>query len=346
MLDKTPGTAPSASEHRIQAPPLSLGDLKAGKLDLLGNTIQEILWCGTNYAIYRSDKGVYVHFSDHPDEACEQRQKFTVISADLCELRYLTNEMMTDSKGRPNYNGLFEHNMAQAIMLLMEDKIREATALARATLAMAVDRVSNDNTIRYVRTCLIALALCTTSGLIFLTMRRIFAGTHLSHLDIWNSFVICSMFGAAGAVFSIATRLQEFKLTPCIESRMNYWVGAVRVGIGLVASVVVLLFANAMYPHILTPSQAANESSQAIIYEPWERIATLGFLAGFAERLIPSLLLQTINRIAITDGTPVQAMRRREQPEIQTATSRFSALLQTEQLYGRSGMSTSTTESC
>ena len=63
-------------------------------------------------------------------------------------------------------------------MLLMEDKIREATALARATLAMAVDRVSNDNTIRYVRTCLIALALCTTSGLIFLTMRRIFDGIH------------------------------------------------------------------------------------------------------------------------------------------------------------------------
>ncbi len=33
--------------------------------DKLGNEIVEVLWCGSDYAIYRSDKGVYVLPGQH-----------------------------------------------------------------------------------------------------------------------------------------------------------------------------------------------------------------------------------------------------------------------------------------
>jgi hypothetical protein len=40
----------------------SLCDLQKDGQDNLGNTVKEILWRQTNYAIYRSDKGVYAFF--------------------------------------------------------------------------------------------------------------------------------------------------------------------------------------------------------------------------------------------------------------------------------------------
>ena len=59
----------------------------------LGNTIQQLIWIGPEYAVYRSDEGIYVHFSDFPQEEKQQRSRFTEICPELCELRYLTAQM-------------------------------------------------------------------------------------------------------------------------------------------------------------------------------------------------------------------------------------------------------------
>jgi hypothetical protein len=50
---------------------------------------------------------------------------------------------------------LFEHNMAQAVMLILEDSLEEGKQIAQKALAMAVRRVTMDNTIRYVRSSLL-----------------------------------------------------------------------------------------------------------------------------------------------------------------------------------------------
>jgi hypothetical protein len=75
------------------ATPFLLGQLKEGERDKLGHIVKEILWIGQEYAIYRSKYGVYVQFSDSHDVEKDQRKKFTEISPELCELRYLTYEM-------------------------------------------------------------------------------------------------------------------------------------------------------------------------------------------------------------------------------------------------------------
>jgi hypothetical protein len=303
-----------------------LRHLTPGKADRLGNQIKEILWFGTNYAIYRTDKGIHVQFSDCPKEEERQRKQFTTISAYLCELRFLTRDMMK-TLFIANKRGLFEHNMAEAIMLLMEDQVDSAERLARHTLAMAVQRVSNDNTIRYVGACLGCFAVWIGACLIFLWSAKVtqFLSSRIDNLDTFHFFVTCSLFGGAGAVFSIATRLETFKLRPCTGSRMNYLMAGIRVGMGVVASIVLLLFAVTLYRNMLVPNTASwihppnayggfSPDSASWIFqpngaswEPWERVAILGFIAGFAERLIPNLLLQTINKMQITDGTPVQA---------------------------------------
>jgi hypothetical protein len=114
-----------------------LCDLEKDKPDNLGNTVREILWRQTNYAIYRSDKGVYVHFSDSKEEEKDQRKRFTEICPELCELRYLTAQMK-GSNWRPSFFGsrkhtLYDNNMAQALMLMMgrATKTRQRTLRIR-----------------------------------------------------------------------------------------------------------------------------------------------------------------------------------------------------------------------
>jgi len=290
--------------------------LEKNKQDKLGNTVREILWRQKNYAIYSSDKGVYVHFSDCEQEEKDQRKRFTDICPELCELRYLTAQMRGWNWWRwfssHRRDTLYDHNMAQALMLMMEGEIARAKDIAQQTLAMAVRRVTADNTIRYVRTCLVWAGILIAMGL-----ATFWALSRIGHPEAtaWRPYLVGGMFGVAGAVFSIVTRLEAFKLKPCDESRMNYWMSAVRVLMGFMSAIALLLFADTLLDdmlgkligpgkHITDPIGA---DTQNVVL--WEAVAMLGFVAGFAERLIPNIVRQTADKLESAVGTPVQAVR-------------------------------------
>jgi hypothetical protein len=275
-----------------------LCDLREGQKDKLDHKVEEILWIGRNYAIYRSQKGVYAQFSDSPPEEADQRSRFTEISPELCELRYLTFEM----RSRWNFgfaprtgchpSFLYDHNMAQALMLVMEEKVTEGKQIAQQALKMAVERVANDNTVRYFRSCLIFWIVGIIVGAIL----------------VWNIpsqevliFIVAAMSGATGAVLSVATRLQAFQLQPCQQSNMNYWMSLTRVGIGLITGPILLLLG----------STILSEPIKGLVpmMGEWRGAAVLGLIGGFAERLIPNLLTRTIGQIETPVGTPVQAVR-------------------------------------
>jgi hypothetical protein len=289
-----------------------LSALEIGEPDKLGNTVRAFLWLGANYAVYRTDEGVYVHFSNDSAQEVEQRSRFTEICPELCELRYLTAEMRgrdtwwrralavcSPSGTRHPSEGLYDHNIAQAIMLTMEAKVEPAKKIAEQALEMAVQRVTNDNTIRYVVACLVCLTAVIIFGLFLLQFRP-------SAYPNWESYVIAGIFGAAGAVFSIATRLQSFQLKPCHQSGMNYWMSATRVGMGVIAAIALLLLASTVFGEMMKKMFAMNDRILADV------AAVLGLVGGFAERLVPNLLRQTIGKIESTVGTPVQAVRKRD----------------------------------
>ena len=294
--------------------PLYLRDLKRGSPDKLGNTVQEIMWAGAHYAVYCSDKGIYVHFSDCPEIEKEQRAHFSQICPELCELRYLTAQMHGWRPwSRPPQHSLYEHNMAQALMLMMESQVTPAKQIAGQALAMAVRRVTNDNTIRYVRACLIFGGFCVALGALVLWL---LAG----QADVaarWSPYVLGGMFGALGAIFSIVTRLEAFELKPCNEPRMNYWMSATRVLVGVMSAVALLLFADTLMTDLLGKLTDGVKHVTEIGRNQllWPAVAVLGFIGGFAERLIPNILRQTVDKLGLpaeTDGTPVQAVRSME----------------------------------
>jgi hypothetical protein len=276
--------------------PFHISDLMESKKDKLGRDVKEILWLGPSYAIYRTAKSVHVQFSDCPQVEAVQRRRFAEISPELCELRYLTEQL---DRGfaigwliRHQPSSLYHHNMAQALMLVMEDKIKEGKRLALQALKMAVERVTNDNTVRYLRSCLVWWALVIVGGAALLF------SVPNSHA-LWL-FVVAAMSGATGAVLSVATRLQAFQLKPCHQSNMNMWMSRTRVLIGLMAGVILLLLGTTILQGQLTTTLKMEE---------WTGVAVLGLVGGFAERLIPNLLRRTVSQVESTDGTPVQAIR-------------------------------------
>jgi hypothetical protein len=317
MDDSTPTKLrePASGGPKVCTEPFLLRQLAVREKDKLGNKIEEILWLARNYAVYRSDRGVYVHFSDCPQEEDDQRRRFTKISPELCELRYLTAQMPSGRTFGLRYptSSIYHHNMAQAVMLAIESKdqdLKDAKQLTEKTLNMAVDRVTNDNMIRYVRFCLLCWSVLAVAVLWVLWEPIQFRWTSWEtvrpHIAGLKPFVIGGMFGATGAMLSVATRLQAFKLKPCNQSNMNYWMAGLRIGIGVVAGIVILLLARTML------SDAIGKHV-ADMY--WETAAALGLVAGFSERLVPNLLQRTVSQVESSAGTPVQAVRQQETPQ-------------------------------
>lgn len=303
MDDRTSRLA-SAPKLRSCAAPFMLCELEEGQPDKLGHNVEKILWFVKNYAIYRTRQGVYVQFSDDEQEAREQRQSFIKICPELCELRYLTPQIRTAKpltfRPREDYDGssLYDHNMAQAIMLVMEGDVETGRRIAQKALQMAVERVENDNTIRYVSTSL--------SGWLFiLILGGVLLGFGPSSNDL-SLFIVAGIGGATGAMLSIATRLQSFRLKPCDQSNMNYLMSVIRVGIiGVIAGVILWLIA---------PTVVSEHAEHLIPHWPngWQAPAALGLIAGFAERLIPNIVRWSGVQLAPSVGTPSQAVRAEE----------------------------------
>jgi hypothetical protein len=187
-------------------------------------------------------------------------------------------------------------------MLVMEGDAETGREIAQKALEMAIERVTNDNTIRYVCFSLGSWLFILAFGALLL---RYFPDKPPP--DDFRLFVVGGMAGATGAILSIATRLQSFRLKPCNHSNMNYLMSILRVGvIGAVAGIILWLVA----PIVL------NDAALKLIpgwQSDWRAPAVLGLIAGFAERLIPNIMRWSGVQVERSFGTPSQAVRAEEE---------------------------------
>jgi len=325
-MNAPPGEFEKNSEKTACYEQFPLAKLERNKRDKLGNLVLEIFWLGSDFAIYRTERGVFVHFADCPEEARVQRCNFTEISPELCELRFLTSQMRhvgwlqrflrrkkivpreenhgdedTSFQEDPG-DSLFDHNIAQAIMLAMEGKTPASKRLVKATLSMAVLRATNDNTIRYVMSCVLAAMA------VFAASPIVIAGLYYFEAMSLMGYVTASLFGTLGAVFSIITRVQAFEMKPCQQSNMNYWMASTRIGIGVMGGFMLFLIAdNTTARNLFNPDLFGSGALQN-----WQGAAVIGFLGGFAERLVRTMFKRTADAMAENSGTPVQLVRQNE----------------------------------
>jgi hypothetical protein len=121
-------------ESRPCNKPYRLCELEVGRPDMYNNRVEEIIYLRRNYAIYRSTKAMNVQFSDVENEEDRQRRRLTEIVPEVCELRYLTHNMRTSWRfpfKRRYRSSLYEHNMAEAIILVIDNEKNKAAALGK-----------------------------------------------------------------------------------------------------------------------------------------------------------------------------------------------------------------------
>ena len=157
------GSSPSSDKIRHEDFPLC--DLDRGKPDKLGYIVEHVFYLAPEYAVYKTISGVSVHYSNIKDTEKQQRSALSDILTELADLRYFTTQIR-DRHGPT----IYDYNVAQAIMLVLEEKNGDAKKLLKATLALAARRYANDNTIRYLRACVfmaVFLLFLLLLGLIF-----------------------------------------------------------------------------------------------------------------------------------------------------------------------------------
>jgi hypothetical protein len=260
---------------------LLLSQINLGAPDKLGQTILQVYFSGEGYKIYRTHQGVNVHFADCRLREQKQKEKYLNVLSKLGRLRFLASQM-----GRWPFvlhwltrtGGFYDHQIAEASCLALEGNAHEADKILDEGLALAANRLAGENRIRYLAACL-AVALLPAALVAWLYL------FHQAPHPEWFSVLLAGATGAIGAAFSITMRVQSLNLRPCEQSVMNYIMGSLRVLTGFTAGILLLL---------LITHTVLGKAIQAL-FEPestvdWQNISLVGFLGGFAERLVPSLL--------------------------------------------------------
>jgi hypothetical protein len=260
-----------------------------GAKDKMGQIIQQIYVSGEDYTIYRTRQGVLVNFADCRVRDRQQRAFYAQISEKLCRLRFLTSQMARWPFGLNRNGGFYDHQIGEAMNLAMQvkkDKASETSDLNKASeilnsgLILADERVTNENRVRYLIACvLVALVPIIALWLLY-----------RSPFKAFMPYMLAAAAGAAGAVFSIAMRIQDLDLKPCAQSVMNYVMGAVRVLTGFVAGAIFLFIVNGTVFGEGIAKLFKTDSMDVLSAVSWKCIILLGFLGGFAERLVPLLL--------------------------------------------------------
>jgi hypothetical protein len=266
--------------------------IKPGAMDKMEQPIQQVYLSGEDYTIYRTEQGVYAHFADC--RWCERKQRvfYSEISEKLCRLRFLTSQIARWPLGLSSFNthgGFYDHQVAEALYLALQKKPdrEKARKILDEGLRPADDRLTNENRTRYLIACLFA---CLLIGVPSIFTWRLYGSTAPLSNETWIAYLMAGAAGSVGAMFSIAIRIRYPAFKPCFHSVMNYLMGPLRVLTGFVAGSVILLIVNGTVLgegiRKLFETQSMTEPSPV----GWKCVVLVGFLGGFAERLVPSLL--------------------------------------------------------
>ena len=122
-----------------------------------------------------------------------------------------------------------------------------------------------------------------------------------------GTYLLASVMGALGAVFSVISRAGSLELKPCDDTRMNKLVSALRVGVGGLAGPLLLLLVTTVFAANVRPLGLDLTSGTSELAKLLPLVALVGLVGGFAERMVPDLVASAAKKVGTVAGTPVQA---------------------------------------
>ena len=277
------------------------------------------------YAVYQTAERVMVHFADDPQISSEQRKAL----AQLAAVRGQTNGLIDDWRDKPDKYGVwgvftrrngadirkragrYDRRIGDALVVALEGDLTGADALLREIKTDVLDERTGWSRFEY-----LAVAIFVAFAFIaFVSMvagigawsdssagnsvrdmvARLFsftAGVDISGCnpaddprcysfgtELWRG----AMAGALGSFFSIALGIRKRTILPDLNKYNNFMDAALRVAIGIIAGMVLV----ALVVSDLVNIRVGDAGSKVLddLY-----LGIVGFVGGFAERLVPDLL--------------------------------------------------------
>jgi hypothetical protein len=264
---------------------MSLSELRKGAADKLGNKVLEIYLALPNFKIYRTEQGVFIHFSDNSEILTEQLGRYLKPQKVLSEIRGLLKKA-DNSKfvlRKDADKQFYEIAIARAIAASVLGYPDDASDAMRSTHESLLSLQQSAARLQYLLSC-----LCT-----FIVISVIFGLITMSG-RVGTIYPLSIVAGSAGAFLSITLNVSDMNINPLEPMTLHNVMGFLRIIFGSMAGYVLVVAVQAK----IFGSFFAHDNG--II--PTETIIFLSILAGFAERLVPNLLLQQAQTVSARPG--------------------------------------------
>ena len=299
---------------------MNIADLKLDSNDGMGAAVVAIYALNPpDYAVYRSDIRVMVHFSDDRIANALQRKAL----APLNPVRGEINGLIDGWRSKPDGTVLqrkaqrYDRRVGDALIVALEGDVPGASVI----LGMIKQDILNER-VAWARFeyLISAFAIGLTVMTAILATTAVTKPEHEA-LDLWRA----AAAGAVGAFFSIALAIRSRTVLPDLQRVGNIMDAILRMTIGTIAaSVLMALMMSGAFDLTVGGAKLGDPAGKA-----WLAVLIAGFIGGFSERLVPDLLAKASASVDDRETT------RREQvgkavPPPETSTAAAAAQPQVE----------------
>lgn len=296
---------------------MTIADLRKGGLDAGENLIIRFqVKRPPEFAVYYSDERVVVSFADDPELAAKQRGDLAQIAPVRGEINGLLDDWRS-AEPRPSLlltNKYLENQVRKKRAMAERFDQRVADALV---VALNGDVTGAGAVLEDIKQDIMAhragiarlqsLAAAAVGVLGFIVLAGLFGNVADDSCNAGHS-AICftdgaelwrgALTGSVGALFSLALGIRRREVQPDFNFASNVTEALLRILIGAIAGTVLVGLIRSGFVHIGF-GETDPKNTSPLYY------AAAGFLAGFAERLVPDLLAKG----TIADGAAPPPLR-------------------------------------
>ncbi len=278
---------------------MNVADLKVDEPDSAGVRVRFIYARNPpRYAVYRTAARVLVHYADDPAKSDEQRKALAQLAPQRGEINGLVDGWRSADRdkrilwiGPRNGEKLrakaerYDRQVSDALIVALEGDLTGAGALLNTIKEDAKNERVGWSRFEYLLTAFgtaFALTLIGAFVAYFDTPEQCALGRMLciEHAwDIWRGVVA----GAFGGFFSIALAIRGRTILTDLYRTSNLMDAALRVIIGSIAGAVLVALIDAGFVRFHLGESSPGDYRAIHIF-------IVGFVAGFAERMVPDLL--------------------------------------------------------
>lgn len=279
----------------------NVADVELRGLDFAGDRILAVYAKKPpQYAVYRTADRVSVHFADAIKKRDEQRNALAQLAPVRGEINGLVDGWRSaDLNKRELYIGpkngtklrdraeRFDRQVADALVVALEGDLTGAGALLNTIRDDAkAERVARSRVEYLITAFLTGLAVALIAAIVTALDASSPCGISANQflcikegLDLWHGAIA----GAAGAFFSIALAIRGRTILTDLNRTSNIVDALLRMAIGTIAGAMLVALTEAEFVRISLGSSSPGHYLAI-------HVLVVGFIGGFAERLVPDLL--------------------------------------------------------